>query len=50
MIIPVFSRRALAGYVWVVTSLVAIGFISFGVWVHHMFATGIPPLAMSFQC
>ncbi len=48
MIIPVFSRRPLAGYVWVVTSLVAIGFISFGVWVHHMFATGIPPLAMSF--
>lgn len=48
MVIPVFSRRALAGYVWVVTALVAIGFISFGVWVHHMFATGIPPAAMSF--
>ena len=48
MIVPVFSRRPLAGYAWVVTSLVSIGFISFGVWVHHMFATGIPPLAMSF--
>src|SRR5215471_7835253 len=47
-IIPVFSRHRLAGYIWIVTALVAIGFISFGVWVHHMFATGIPPLALSF--
>ncbi|HEY7105397.1 MAG TPA: cytochrome c oxidase subunit I [Acidimicrobiia bacterium] len=48
MIIPVFSRQALAGYIWVATALVAVAFISFGVWVHHMFATGIPPLALSF--
>src|SRR2546425_1821207 len=47
-IIPVFSRRPLAGHLWVVTSLIAISFISFGVWVHHMFATGMPVLAMSF--
>src|SRR3954451_11734675 len=45
-IIPVFSRRPLVGYLWVVVALVAIGFISFGVWVHHMFATGVPALAM----
>src|SRR5438132_10232516 len=48
MIISTFSRRALAGYIWIVTALVSIGFISFGVWVHHMFATGLPPLALSF--
>jgi cytochrome c oxidase subunit I+III len=48
MMVSVFSRRRLAGYFWIVTSLVAIGFISFGVWVHHMFATGMPVLAMSF--
>jgi cytochrome c oxidase subunit I+III len=48
MIIPVFSRRPIAGYLWVAASLVAIGFISFGVWVHHMFATGMPALALSF--
>jgi len=48
MIIPVFSRRPLSGYIFVVTALVATAFISFGVWVHHMFATGIPPLALSF--
>jgi cytochrome c oxidase subunit 1/cytochrome c oxidase subunit I+III len=48
MIVPTFARRRLAGYFWIVTALVAIGFISFGVWVHHMFATGMPVLAMSF--
>src|SRR3954454_6305167 len=48
MIIPVFARQRLSGYLWVVTALVTIAFISFGVWVHHMFATGIPPLSMSF--
>jgi cytochrome c oxidase subunit I+III len=45
--IPVFSRRALAGYLWIVASLCTIGFLSFGVWVHHMFATGMPPLAIA---
>ncbi len=48
VILPVFSRRPIVGYVWIVTSLVSIGFISFGVWVHHMFATGLPPLALAF--
>jgi cytochrome c oxidase subunit 1/cytochrome c oxidase subunit I+III len=48
MIIPVFSRHRLAGYIWVATALVAVAFISFGVWVHHMFATGVPALALSF--
>ncbi len=48
MIIPVFSRRRLAGYLWIATALVTVAFISFGVWVHHMFATGIPALALSF--
>jgi len=48
MIIPVMSRRPLAGYLWVATALIAIAFISFGVWVHHMFATGMPVQAMSF--
>jgi len=47
-IIPVFSRRSLAGYPWVVAALISVGFISFGVWVHHMFATGLPPMAMAF--
>ena len=48
MIIPVFARRPLSGYLWVAVSLIGVAFISFGVWVHHMFATGLPALAMSF--
>jgi cytochrome c oxidase subunit I len=48
MIIPVFARRALSAYLWIATAMIAIAFISFGVWVHHMFATGMPALAMSF--
>jgi cytochrome c oxidase subunit I+III len=48
MIFTVFSRRPLVGYRWVVVSLLAIGFISFGVWIHHMFATGLPVLATAF--
>jgi heme/copper-type cytochrome/quinol oxidase subunit 1 len=35
-----FARRPMAGYPFIVTSYVAIGIISFGVWVHHMFAAG----------
>ena len=40
-VIPVFSRKAIYGYGFMTASTVAIGFLSFGVWVHHMFATGI---------
>ncbi|MDQ6797298.1 MAG: cytochrome c oxidase subunit I [Actinomycetota bacterium] len=47
-IVPAFSGRPLSGYLWVAGSLVTVGFISFGVWVHHMFATGLPALAMAF--
>ncbi len=40
-VIPVFSRKAIYGYGFMAASTVAIGFLSFGVWVHHMFATGL---------
>ena len=39
-ILPVFSRKPLFGYQFVVFSGIAIGFIGFGVWAHHMFAVG----------
>ncbi len=44
-IIPVFARKPLFGYQFVVFSGIAIGFIGFGVWAHHMFAVGLGPTA-----
>jgi cytochrome c oxidase subunit 1 len=43
--IPVFARKPLFGYQFVVFSGIAIGFIGFGVWAHHMFAAGLGPVA-----
>jgi heme/copper-type cytochrome/quinol oxidase subunit 1 len=40
-VLPVFSRKPLFGYTFVAWSTVAIGFLSFGVWAHHMFAAGL---------
>jgi cytochrome c oxidase subunit 1 len=47
-VIAAFARRRVLGYVAVVLSLFATAFMGFGVWVHHMFATGLPALGMSF--
>ncbi|UTF60209.1 cytochrome c oxidase subunit I [Gilvimarinus sp. DA14] len=47
-ILPVFARRPIAGYRWVVLAIITTGFISFGLWVHHMFTVGIPHLAQAF--
>ncbi|MBB5216117.1 cytochrome c oxidase subunit I [Parapusillimonas granuli] len=46
--IPTFARHPLLGYSWVVNSVVAMGFLSFGLWVHHMFSVGIPQLSLAF--
>jgi len=48
MIVPAMARTPLVGYRLVVLALVGTGFLSFGLWVHHMFATGIPQLSLSF--
>jgi cytochrome c oxidase subunit I+III len=47
-IVATFSRRPVFGYPVMVLSMVATGFLGFGLWVHHMFATGIPQLGQSF--
>ena len=47
-ILPAFTRRSVYGYTAIVLSAIATGFIGFGVWVHHMFATGLPQLGQSF--
>jgi cytochrome c oxidase subunit I len=44
-ILPVFSRKPLFGYTAIVFSGIAIGFMGWGVWAHHMFATGLGPVA-----
>jgi cytochrome c oxidase subunit I+III len=47
-ILPVFARRKMFGHTAIVLSLVATAFLSFGLWVHHMFTTGLPQLGQSF--
>ncbi|MCR6663591.1 MAG: cytochrome c oxidase subunit I [Luteimonas sp.] len=48
MVIPTFARRPMVGATWIVLALVGTGFLSFGLWVHHMFTVGIPLLALAF--
>ncbi len=46
-VLATFSRRPVVGYPFLVLSIIAIGVISFGLWVHHMFATGLPHVGLS---
>ena len=48
MMIPTFARRPMVGHSWIVAAVIATGFMSFGLWVHHMFTVGIPHLALLF--
>ncbi len=51
MMLPSFARTSLVGYAWVVMAAVSIGFLSFGLWVHHMFATGLASdVAVVLRC
>ncbi len=47
-VLPVMARTRILGYAWIVAALLALAFLSFGLWVHHMFATGIPHMALGF--
>ena len=44
-VLPVFSRKPLFGAPFVIFSGAAIGFVGFGVWSHHMFTSGMGPIA-----
>ena len=48
ILIQAFSGRPIVGYAALVTALVATGFMGFGLWVHHMFAAGLPEIGTSF--
>jgi cytochrome c oxidase subunit I+III len=45
MILPTMTRTPLVGYRWVVGALLGVGVLSFGLWAHHMFTTGMPHLS-----
>jgi cytochrome c oxidase subunit I+III len=47
-ILPVLAGTPLAGYRMIVAAIVAMAFLSFGLWVHHMYTVGIPHVALSF--
>ena len=47
-IVETFSRRTLFGYVPMVLAVLGIGVLAFGLWVHHMFAVGLPRLGNAF--
>jgi len=49
-VLPVFSRKPLFGYRWIIYSTITAGILSFIVWAHHMFLSGMDPrLAMPFS-
>ncbi|TFL18353.1 cytochrome c oxidase subunit I [Jannaschia formosa] len=47
-VLPVLARTTLLGYGWIVAAAVSLGVLSFGLWVHHMFTTGIPHMGLAF--
>jgi len=47
-VLPVMCRTTLLGYGWIVAAALALAFLSFGLWVHHMFTTGIPHMGLAF--
>jgi cytochrome c oxidase subunit 1 len=46
-VLPVFSKKPLFGYPIVALSGAAIGFVGWGVWAHHMFASGLGPVSVT---
>ncbi len=47
-VVQAFARRPVMSYSLMVLAIVATGFLSFGLWVHHMYTTGLSPMGMGF--
>ena len=47
-VLPVFAQRRIIGYLWLALATMATAILGFGVWVHHMFAVGLPQLTLTF--
>jgi cytochrome c oxidase subunit 1/cytochrome c oxidase subunit I+III len=47
-IIPTFSKRKMIAFPLVALAELLVAFIGFGVWAHHMFATGLPTITLVF--
>jgi cytochrome c oxidase subunit I+III len=48
MMLPSFARTPLIGYTWLVVAAISVGFLSFGLWVHHMYTTRLPRMSLEF--
>src|SRR5688572_2509200 len=46
LMVPTFARRPIVGYGWIVLSAIGTGFLGFGLWVHHMYTTGLPGVSL----
>src|SRR5690606_28571087 len=46
MMVPTFARTPIVGYTWIVLAAIGTGFLSFGLWVHHMFTIGLPAISL----
>ncbi len=46
MIVPTFARAPMVGYTWIVLAAIGTGFLSFGLWVHHMYTIGLPGISL----
>jgi len=47
-VVQTFSRRPVMSYTFMVLAMIATAFLGFGLWVHHMYATGLSPTGMGF--
>src|SRR3546814_13252005 len=48
IIVATVAKTELVGYRLIVLAMLATCFISFGVWAHHTFTTGMPPMTTGF--